>query len=224
MAQNEIARINSEWAKRLTQSGILNYMVYAPFTEGYWTTEVKICICNLETYGYENCGITHVDLERFSGWMQATHITKTARYTSVFVNALVSGLSGKNMSIEEMRHSYYDFDRLKQSVSTITYMNFRKSSNPNVNQDGHAILTEVSENADLLQEFIATLKPRVLLVGGQVGAAAFNIAFKPQTALQYNGKINFDGTLVFSVRHFSRISYKYLKAKVDEIITETSRP
>jgi hypothetical protein len=191
-------------------------MVYRPF-DNYWEATPKILVCNLETYGYDESGVTNVTLEQLKDWMWDTHITKTTRYTSVFISALQQSLGGNSLTAKEIKDSYHDYDNLVIAMSKICYMNFRKQSNPNVTQDINAILTEADKYKEFLEKFILTCNPDIMIVSGKTGVTCFNEIFNSSEPLSFDSETIHQGIRVISTRHLSRIKYSYLENKILKI-------
>ena len=217
MSKIDIDNINKEWARALEEKGIYSYMIYKPFDD-YWNQKTKIMVCNLETYGYDDCGIIEVNINQLKDWMKATNITRTTRNTSVFIYALQKALSNQKLTQQEIRKTYYQFDDLVKAMNRICYMNFRKESNPNVSQDVNNIIAEVKENKDILIRFILACEPNIILIGGHLGVNSFNTIFEPEKRLFYDSETEYEGIRIISTKHLSRISYSYIENKIKTII------
>lgn len=219
MSSHLLDDVNLRWSNKLLESGFESFMVYKPFSDKYWKEPLKICMCNLEGYGYEDCGITLVDLPIFTQWMKDTHITKTCRYVSVFVNLLLDTFNGKKRTFTEIKDSYNDIGTLIDAMARSSYMNFRKTSNPKVSQDSNKILEEVSIFKEFIQDFINRLEPDILIIGGKIGVTAFNNIYQLEKPLYFNEYVRLNKTLVCSINHLSRPDYSYFQQKAEEIIT-----
>jgi len=215
MSKIDVDNINKSWNKKIEEMGIYDYMVYSPFSDEYWNQQKKIVICNLETFGYDDCGVINVNIDQFAQWFRATNITKTCRYSIVFIYGLLLKLQHNYVDINILKQKYKEEDELLSVLPKITYMNIRKHSNPNINQDIQGIIHESILYKDELCAFIDALTPDILLIGGRVGAYVLGEVLS--STIPFNSNIQIGNTLVCSVRHFSRFNYSYYLDKINEI-------
>jgi len=218
MGKKELELINERWTKKLIANGIEDFLIYEPFTDSYWNEDTKITICNLETYGYDDCEIVKVNMQLFEQWMKDTHITKTCRYASLFSSGLIEALSGSLVDEFWLRNNYHNYEKLRRNMESVTYMNIRKISNKNVAQDFNSIMEEAKLYKIELKEYIKALESKILVVGGRFGAMAISTILDYE--VKYDEICEIDNMIVCSVRHLSRVSYRYLSDKINKITSK----
>lgn len=227
MNSNLYNAFKDELRQWLADRGIKHYVLDGPVTDSYWSSPVRITVLNLETYGYEENEETEINLPLMEEWLKASlsgPTAKTARYTAVFVNALIRSLNRQPYDlIEQMRATSYDFETLIAALSKIAYTNIRKTSNPEVSQDVATIQAESSDEwAPLLKRQFEILNSHILLVGGKPGCDAINRIFGLEAvqALEFRGTVTLpNGTIIQSVPHFSRFDYEAAHQAIKNLTT-----
>jgi hypothetical protein len=213
---NRIEKLNQKWNVELESEGIEDYMIYKPFSDIYWSEKIKICICNLETYGYQDCGPTDVHIDRFKDWIVRKN--RTCTYTAVFANGLLSALKKTPLTTVELQNTYRNVEILIESMNRISYMNFRKATNTKPNANYNSISYEVSKYDQFYRDYLNLIEPNILIIGGKAGASYFNKISWTQDNLKYGDFVKVGNTFVYSVAHFSRTSYTYMQEKIREIV------
>ncbi len=216
-----IEHINQEWISGLIAEGINNIMVYKPFSERYWEERFKICVINIENYGYQNSGVTAVDKKVYEMWLSKKN--KTCKNTAVFTHGLLKTLDisiNRETTIVKKKHLRQFFQNnslLIDSMIRVVYTNFRKEPNNKAKENTKAILKEVKKFSDFHRRYLDALKPNIILISGKTGVKAYNLIASDEKKLKYNGYVKIENCFIFSVAHFSRISYSYMIDKFQEI-------
>jgi hypothetical protein len=234
MSKASYLKYVSDVRHHFASCGITDYFIDGPVTDRYWDETTRICILNLEAYGYEGCGESLLDQKMLEGWMCATGTvgskriyTKTTRYTSVYVAALLESITGQQaVDAADLRSFYPHIEHLKSVMSRIAYVNIRKTSNPIKPQD---ILTIRSFTSDPFLQFIRqqinALDPHIIVTSGEEGCIGLNRIMQsntePGVSLQYGQVVRGPGGQVLqSVRHFSRPGgYSRMAAAVNACVS-----
>jgi hypothetical protein len=216
ITRKRIEELNKTWNAELENEGIEDYMSYLPFSKQYWAEKIKICVCNLETYGYQDCGPTVVHIERYKDWIVRKN--RTCTNTAVFINGLLSSLNGTALGTKELQKTYRNVEILIESMNKITYMNYRKATNSKPNANYNSISYEVSKYAQFYRDFFNLIEPNIIIIGGQAGVTYFNRLGLTDEKLTYGGFVKTNNTYVFSVAHFSRTSYTYMQEEIQNIV------
>jgi hypothetical protein len=211
-----------QWCKA---QHIDHYFLDGPLTDTYWSAKPRIAILNLEAYGYEKSWETPIGIDLMKRWMNATDITKTTRYTSIFVAALQQATTANSVvTAEALKTSFAKIESLVASMSMIAYVNVRKTSNSVSPQDARAILeASTGEWLRLLQLQFRLLRPEIIIVGGRLGCIAANRIFVLPQPLQFKGfATGANGEEIVSVKHFSRVNYSNMASVINQIVSRQS--
>lgn len=198
-------------------------MLHGPASDEYWSAPLRVLAVNMESYGYDECGLWTVDLPCLLDWMydEGGTRTRTVRYTLAIIKTLFDAYAGKGMQgRESLRSAYADAAGLERVLPMITYYNIRPTSNPEKREDVASIISSGSGPiSNYIRDEMLALDPEVILVAGHAGLAAFNAMWRLTPALGYLDSLRHNsGAVIQSVRHPSRPNYNAFASTVAKII------
>ncbi len=189
-----------------------NFGLYGPLSSEYWNRKVKILICNLETYNQTGCFV--IDYSKFKEWYKAPTCFFSAKINYI----LQKRLEGEIVNRQNLNSYIYDASNIDAYLKYLAYLNFRVDTNHEVKQNTSQIITSIREHKEEIKTQIMNMNPTIILVGGKIAKDCYNIIF--DSDLRFLSNIKTDAITVFSVPHFSRISYDYWLQKINEIANE----
>ncbi len=200
-------------------------MLHGPTSDDYWSAPLRVLAVNMESYGYDECGHWEVDLNCLLDWMydRGETGTRTVRYTLAIVRCLTEALSvGTPPSPAALSAAYEDAPALEAVVRSIVYYNIRPTANPHKNQDVASIIASgTGMLAGLARDEMLALEPRVVLVSGLAGLAAFNAMWRLDPELPFRGRRWFsDRMLIQSFKHPARPDYQEYATMIADLARE----
>jgi hypothetical protein len=207
------------WGK-LKEDGYSGIMQYRPFSDLYWNEKNKIVICNYENLGYADSQINSISHDHFKGWITYKK-SKTAHFTAVFANALKSIIELKDYSVKDMRKSYWEIEKIWNSMKNMVYMNIRPTSGSNGGRQNKKETHKIIRNyKNEIKDYINSLDADVFVISSKDSVNLFNYLYNlEKNKLVFNGKTRIDKMFVYSVKHFGWFfSYNYYYKKACEIM------
>ncbi|MDR1839341.1 MAG: hypothetical protein LBQ93_07165 [Treponema sp.] len=206
------------WEK-LEKDGYSGIMQYKPFSDQYWNEKYKIVICNYENLGFADIKVNTVTHIQFKGWVEYKK-SKTAHFTAVFANSLKSIMEQKNFSITDMKKSYWEVEKIWNSMKNMMYMNIRPTSGANSGRQNkpetHNLIKKYKEE---IKNFIDSLDADIFVITSKDSVFLFNYLYDlDKEKLTFNGKTRVNNMFVYSLRHFGWFfSYPYYYKKASEV-------
>jgi hypothetical protein len=120
-----VREINNEWLVSLEgEDPTLRYLMYEPFTDGYWAEKYKIVWCNLEPGGEPDDKTEKtLSLGSYEKWLKKSQAIKN---TSLFIYCLYNELEGNDIEEKQEKAARNDHALLLDYMKKITYMNLLK--------------------------------------------------------------------------------------------------
>jgi len=209
------------WINNYQKLGIEDFVIDGAINPKiYEKEEIKILIFQLETYGYNECGITFMSNE-MENWLKDAK--KTNRNTAVFVHFLFEyiklfkqGKTPPDFLEDDFKSVYQDVDILIEAMNKVACINIRKTSNENINADYESIDKE--KDIELLQKQIELLNPQIIVTGGiPVKNALLEFDEYKNSEFEIGSVYNINTKIVATLNHFSRASYGDLYDKAFDI-------
>jgi len=203
----------------LAADGYTGIMQYTPFSNQYWEEKCKIVLCNYENLGYEKIPATLITHDIFKGWITYKK-SKTAHFTAVFANTLKTMMDLKNISVNDMKKSYYDTEKIWEAMKNMVYMNIRPTSGANAGRQNKVETQSIIKKYKIeIRNYIDSLDADVLVVSSKDAVNLINYLYDlDKNKLTFNGKTRINNMFVYSVRHFGWFyTYSYYHKKANEI-------
>ncbi len=227
MGRKELNTINDIWTEEMENDGYHQFMIYEPFSEDYWKQDVKIVLCNLETYDESVTGILDIDI--FKKWLKSG--SRTIKNSSIFIVALQKYLSNKSLTEEDLKDLYHDDEMLLEFINNIVYMNLRKDANSTSKEDTQAIHEFLdpnfthknnSHNIRNFKELFEALEADIFIISGETGADIIHKIYKDEIDLVYDNFAYLNNTLIVSCAHpaSQKFNYNYMNEKAKEIASK----
>jgi hypothetical protein len=120
-----VKEINNEWLAALEgEDPELRYLMYEPFTNGYWAEKYRIVWCNLEPGGEpKNKNEKILSLSSYGEWLKKSQAIKN---TSLFIYCLYNKLAGIDIEEKQDKAARKDPALLLDYMKKVTYMNLLK--------------------------------------------------------------------------------------------------
>ena len=178
---------------------------------------------NLETWGYQGCGIfraTDTQLKKWVDDSRSGQRSKTARGTFALMSVALSHLEGeRKASHSSFSAAFRNREKLNATITKTIYYNMRPDSNSKKNQDFKAIASVGgSDLGKLIWNEIQALQPHVIFVSGVAGLASLNRLLKLKKPIKFReGSVHPDGFVIQSIVHPSRASYAQWTSAVENV-------
>lgn len=230
LSSNELETQNKILIDYLRQTGINNAFYYQPGEpEKYWQHDnIRIGVCNLETYGDSTPGIKSIPSKLLEDWSDGN---KTILQT-FFINYCLRWALYNNLPkisedmirqlFKNTRAGQPDYYNMYEAMLYSLYFNFRYSiseKRPAANK-----YIEEQYNNEFYQNhfrnFIQSAELNILLISTELGAKLINkIYSKENVQLSYQKEPLFLGkTLVVSIHHPAYISYKEITDCINKVL------
>ena len=205
----QLARESTKQA--ISDNRISHHMFHGPATDEYWCQKSKIAIVNLESYGYQECGLVNVDYGTLHGWMlNINRRIRTVRNSVALASVILKGIrESVVISESELAHAYRDTKRLEATLRVIAYYNINGTSN-SVTQQNLKMISKSGDGAvgACVGKEILSLDANIILVSGRGGCDAINSMLGLSGRLSYLSSTEISNSLtIFSIRHPSRPKY-----------------
>lgn len=222
MSKQQLDRVNDLWSLQMENDEYGPFFIYEPFSDSYWSEEVKIAICNLESYDETSDENSVLDLTTFRSWLNYRR-GRTPRYSVLLIAAIRAAIiSGIHYGRKDYKNKFMDTEFLIDEASRSIYMNLRMQKGRQVEEDSHAINKFLhpsyganEHNRKNLVDFIEALESDVFIVSGKTGADILSRIYSERMSLIYKGLQVVDGRIFVSIEHPRVLSY----ARMSEVVT-----
>ena len=197
-----------------------DHMFYGPASDEYWGAPLRVLAVNMEPYGYQGYTVS-VDYNVLNQWLfdAGKTRTRTVRYSITIISALIDAvIKGNTPSEEAMRKAYQSPELLKAVLKKVAYYNIRSTSNSQKRQDSDGIIAAGSGGiSGYISDELKALDPHVILVSGSAGLTSFNAMWKLEPRLGFCQRCCVGKTVIQSIKHPSRPSYKECSKIISEL-------
>ena len=244
MGQSELLKLNDTLSDYLFENKFNKSFLYAPCVPDlYWSSKIKIAICNLETYcidrdDYEKYqDIQTINNETLQQWSYGNQTIAKTFYINYCIRKTISGelINIDSEQLRELRRKTKIDDEIGddmyQRMKESLYFNFRYSISKKPQTDRSYILGTY-KNTDFFcnfyRNYINAANLDILLISGTLGVELIKIIYPElQDDFSFKGKPMTVGSTIFvSIPHPSRISYKALSERlytISNFITQNSK-
>lgn len=236
MSMEDLNLVNDKLIKHLQEIGVKDAFYYAPAKpEWYWgENNVKVAICNLETYNKgknnkEFSGINLVNQDILDNWSWGNKTILNTFFTNFCIVRCIKNNrqhatedSVKKLKALTKTEKDPEYWNMYETMDESLYFNFRHTISKTVEaNDAYLIKTYLQDKffCENYREYVKAAEIDVLVYSGKTGVQLLEIIYPElKGKLEYCGDpVSFDGTLFVSIPHPSRISYAEIADCVNKI-------